>query len=289
MESAKKKKQLVQQDDPFEEVAPKRKFVPCAFGDQDLFGISENELDKECDEIFSEPIIDFNPRRENELDKAIAKMIKENNVTIPIVHIKGSLYLVGTSRVNLVLKREFVLVRTGGGYQKLYEFIPQNNRFFMRQLIVQMIKTGDGIETIVQKLIQGEKLPKQAESISPIRKSFNRNKSQVISVSPSRSNISVTTDNKRSMMPTSLKSNIHNKSRKSFKLDEHVRLQQEQRNVPKPSKAPIRTGSFINKSRISMFNDTSLQQQTDLTGNMTDMFNRISDLASSKVGQQIDT
>jgi hypothetical protein len=59
------------------------------------------------------------PRKNVPLDMAIHRLIKEINITIPIAHIKGTLYLIGCSRCNLDLKREFLLVRIGGGFHKL--------------------------------------------------------------------------------------------------------------------------------------------------------------------------
>jgi len=34
-----------------------------AFGDIDLMGITEDELDQQCDELFADTPIEFNPRR----------------------------------------------------------------------------------------------------------------------------------------------------------------------------------------------------------------------------------
>lgn len=158
-------------------------------------GLSAEELDIECDEIFKYQLIEFKPRRDNSLDKAIAKIINDYNITIPIVFIRGSLYLVGTNRVNLIMKREFVLVRAGGGYIKLYEYIPQNNRFFMRQLVVQMIKSGDNLDVIVKRLVEGEKIAKyQDKSAIAPRKSMGigRSSSMVLSSSPVSTNKRIT-------------------------------------------------------------------------------------------------
>ena len=47
----------------------------CAFGDKDLAGITEEEIDLQCDEIFKNTPIKFVPRKNNELDLAIALII----------------------------------------------------------------------------------------------------------------------------------------------------------------------------------------------------------------------
>lgn len=39
-------------------------------------------------------------------------------ITIPIVGIQGTLYLVGPNKMNLHLKGDYVMAKIGGGYQK---------------------------------------------------------------------------------------------------------------------------------------------------------------------------
>ena len=40
----------------------------CAFGDADLAGLSEAELDEQCDHLFGIPPIEFEPRSDNIID-----------------------------------------------------------------------------------------------------------------------------------------------------------------------------------------------------------------------------
>lgn len=52
------------------------KFEHCAFGDMDLMGLSEEELDTQCDELFKTAPIDFVPREGNQIDMAIDELIR---------------------------------------------------------------------------------------------------------------------------------------------------------------------------------------------------------------------
>ena len=52
------------------------KFEHCAFGDMDLMGLSEEELDTQCDELFKTAPIDFVPRDGNQIDMAIDELIR---------------------------------------------------------------------------------------------------------------------------------------------------------------------------------------------------------------------
>mmetsp|Transcript_38688 Transcript_38688/g.58863 ORF Transcript_38688/g.58863 Transcript_38688/m.58863 type:complete len:133 (-) Transcript_38688:643-1041(-) len=122
---------------------------PCAFGDPDLLGMTETEVDEHCDDLFEETPIRFQPRKGSPVDEYIARVVEELKITIPILHIRGSLYLIGAVKVNCELKRNFVLIRTGGGYEKFEEYVPNNHRYFQRQLLVQIIKSGESLEWVI--------------------------------------------------------------------------------------------------------------------------------------------
>ena len=55
-----------------------------AFGDPALAGISDEELNQQCVELFASTPIKFLPRSGNELDVAIAASIDELKLTIPV-------------------------------------------------------------------------------------------------------------------------------------------------------------------------------------------------------------
>ena len=46
-------------------------------------------------------MIPFERRKGNDMDKAVADLLGKLEVTIPILHIKDNLYLIGSQRLNL--------------------------------------------------------------------------------------------------------------------------------------------------------------------------------------------
>ena len=72
----------------------------------------------------------FKARKGDAVDQELAKVIKTLDATIPIKHIKGQLYLIGSQRCTLTQKRDHLLVRTGGGYTRLETFLNENNGMF---------------------------------------------------------------------------------------------------------------------------------------------------------------
>jgi hypothetical protein len=77
-----------------------------------------------------------------------ACLIINNNFTIPIIHIKGNTYLVGTQKLIIQYKGEHIMARVGGGYEKFEEYVANNHRFFERTLLVHMIKSKESLEWV---------------------------------------------------------------------------------------------------------------------------------------------
>lgn len=130
-----------------------------AFGDAQLIGLSEQELDAQCDELFAGRPVEFIPRKGSVIDEEIALLIHDQNIRIPILHIKDSLYLIGHKRLTASIRRDDVVLRVGGGYEKFSEHIPHNARYYERALAVHMLKSGESLETVVDLLYNGKKVP----------------------------------------------------------------------------------------------------------------------------------
>jgi len=99
-------------------------------------GISEDEIDYQCDQLFRTAPIRFKPRRGHPLDERIAQIIAEKEITIPVVHIKDNLYLIGSNRCTCELKQDNVIVRLGGGNERFDSYVPYNHRLFERNLVI---------------------------------------------------------------------------------------------------------------------------------------------------------
>lgn len=103
-----------------------------AFGDLALLGITEIELDKQCDDLFNTTPIEFIPRKGNKIDEKIRFYIQELGITIPIDWIRGDLYLIGCDRLTIKQNQnnDSLLVRVGGGYVKFEEHIEKYDRYY---------------------------------------------------------------------------------------------------------------------------------------------------------------
>jgi len=114
-----------------------------ADGIVDLNTMTEDELDIKCDDLFNLYPIPFTAKKgENYvLEKEIERLIAQMNITIPIIHVRGQVYLIGTTKIIIQSRASQMMVRVGGGYVPFDEYIPNNHRLIERQLLIHMIKS----------------------------------------------------------------------------------------------------------------------------------------------------
>ena len=87
-------------------------------------------------------------------------LIKKCRVTIPVVHVKHRVYLVGISKVHLEHKYNQINVRIGGGAERFDLYCSKNHRKFTRQLVQYMWVSQSSLEAVIEKLIRGERIRK---------------------------------------------------------------------------------------------------------------------------------
>ena len=101
--------------------------------DVDIFGTQaepQDEIDFQCEELFSLAPIRFKPKQKSKVNTGIQQIIKKCHIKVPIVHIKDSLYLIGTSRKLCELKGDKIMIRQGGGYEPLDEYLPAKDKYY---------------------------------------------------------------------------------------------------------------------------------------------------------------
>lgn len=89
----------------------------------DYGGVSEREIQQQCENLFMKAPMLFVPRKGVKVDLELKRMIDEMGITIPIVWIKGTLYLVGVNKIHMEMKSDDVIAQVGGGYEKFELYI----------------------------------------------------------------------------------------------------------------------------------------------------------------------
>lgn len=147
-----------------------------------LMGMTEDEIDKQCIEYFTTAPIAFQNGTNPQIDEILIQLIEEMNITIPILHLKGNSYLIGTQKHNLEVRRNCLLIRIDSGFESFQEYIIKNDRYFQRMLIIFMVKSGEDLSYVVECLINGKQIKgnsgpsisqRRRNSVSP--SGFDRN------------------------------------------------------------------------------------------------------------------
>lgn len=78
-------------------------------------GISKEKFEANCNELFQQQVVQFNGRHRNQMDHQIEQLIEQVGSTIPILHIKDKLYLIGSERLTLDIINNVIFVNTPSG------------------------------------------------------------------------------------------------------------------------------------------------------------------------------
>jgi hypothetical protein len=84
-----------------------------AFSQLHVLGLTEEDLENQCDQLFQEVPIPFKERKNNEVDEMIQYYIKGHDITIPIVWVKDNTFLVGAHKFPVELKRDQLMIKVG--------------------------------------------------------------------------------------------------------------------------------------------------------------------------------
>ena len=80
------------------------------------------------------------------------------NITIPIIWVKKSMYLVGNKIISIEKKGEYVTAHIGGGYSKLTEYLQENHYKIEKDLVYKMIQSQQSLEWICESMMNGNKI-----------------------------------------------------------------------------------------------------------------------------------
>ena len=59
-------------------------------------GITEEEIERQCDKMFGTRPLDFYPRNGNALEERMSELIIVHDIRVPVAHIRNNLYLLGS-------------------------------------------------------------------------------------------------------------------------------------------------------------------------------------------------
>jgi hypothetical protein len=92
--------------------------------------VDDLKFEQKCEEFFKDVPVEFKAKKGNRLEELIQKIVKKLNVTIPIIPIRGSLFLIGSIRSNCEIKLpDQVMIKViGGTSQKLEKYLTETQK-----------------------------------------------------------------------------------------------------------------------------------------------------------------
>lgn len=119
---------------------------------------SEAELDQQCDKLFAFPPIEFRASRSIPVERVMFEIYTQQHITIPIIHIREKLYLIGSGRMTCDYRSDTAMVKVGGGYEKFEDYVAKSERYHQRRLVTYMINNQASLEWVVNQLIEGKSI-----------------------------------------------------------------------------------------------------------------------------------
>ena len=119
--------------------------------------------------MFAQPPIEFRASRNIPIEAAMYEVYAQQHITIPIIHIREKLYLIGSGRMTCDYRSDTAMVKVGGGYEKFEDYVAKNERYHQKRLATYMINNQASLEWVVQRLIEGKNIQTGVSSNMPFR------------------------------------------------------------------------------------------------------------------------
>lgn len=87
------------------------------------------------------------------MDEIVGRMVFEMDVQLPIIRIIQGRYLIGTEYKMLMIKNETCMVRVGGGWEKLEEYILRNQDSELDKIKRLMTESGRTYTAVMSEFL----------------------------------------------------------------------------------------------------------------------------------------
>lgn len=96
--------------------------------------------------------IRYNSIKGDRIDKLLEKYVNSHNVYIPIKRLEERQYLFGTKKVTAQIINGALMIRVGGGYMTIEEFVDKHVEKEITNLKVRMKKEKKDVNEVVREL-----------------------------------------------------------------------------------------------------------------------------------------
>ena len=92
------------------------------------------------------------------IDKMLENFIKTHKVKVPIHRIEASKYLFGTRVINAQIINGVLMVRVGGGFMSMEQFVDKHSAKEIHRLRVIMANEKKKLQKVVSELLEKHKV-----------------------------------------------------------------------------------------------------------------------------------
>jgi len=122
--------------------------------------MTPDEIENECNYLFNQSTapVAFNGLETSELDIAIMKRLVDQAITIPVLHVEGNNYFIGTSVQHVELKKDEPMVKIKDFFEPFDQFCVDNHEKMEKVLVQHMFESGKSLEEVCEQIINGRKI-----------------------------------------------------------------------------------------------------------------------------------
>ena len=111
-------------------------------------------FEEASDEDLKQPSKSYKSVKGDLIDQAISKLINKHGFTLPIIRITQGRYLLGTESKAVLLKGNVCMVRVGGGFEKLEEYIGRSQDMECEKIRKIMREEAKKYRQVILEMLQ---------------------------------------------------------------------------------------------------------------------------------------
>lgn len=117
-----------------------------------------SQIEGQCNTLFTTAPLPFQPNKLKKLELEIARQIRRHRITIPILFLSGSQYLIGPVRCSCEMRGEDAMVKVSTAYMRFEDYVTKNHRTFERRLVSYMAANKQSLNWVIAQLVSGSQL-----------------------------------------------------------------------------------------------------------------------------------
>lgn len=96
----------------------------------------------------------YKAKKGDEVDEAMEMVLNKFNFNLPVIRITDGKYLIGTETKMVMLRNSTCMVRVGGGFERMEDYIARNQDSELDKIRKMMSENGKTYDQVIVELLQ---------------------------------------------------------------------------------------------------------------------------------------